>query len=42
MGESERFDLTLCRLEGALPYKALIAKPKDHGVGKEVQETSEE
>lgn len=41
MGESERFDLTLCQFEGALPYKALIAKYKDHG-GKEIQNTPEE
>jgi len=42
MGESERFDLTLCQMEGALPYKVLTAKSKDHGVGKEIQETPEE
>lgn len=42
MAESERFELTLCRLEGPLPYKTLIAKPNDYGIGKEIEETTEE
>ncbi|GGB12200.1 IS1595 family transposase [Puia dinghuensis] len=42
IGESERFGLTLCRLEGHMPYKTLIAKQKDHGIGKEIEETPEE
>jgi transposase-like protein len=42
MKDSERFDLTLCRLEGSLPYKTLTAKPEYYGIGKEIEQTPEE
>lgn len=41
IGESERFDLTLSMLEGALPYKVLTSKSINYG-GKEIEETPEE
>jgi transposase-like protein len=41
ISETARFDLTLCQMEGTLPYKVLTAKPNDYGIGKEVEETPE-
>ena len=40
--DNDRFELTLCRLEGSLPYKTLTAKPKYYGGGKEIEEITEE
>jgi transposase-like protein len=42
IADNERFELTLCRLEGSLPYKTLTAKPSQYGAGKEIEETPEE